>query len=75
MVASRPVLVLVSRARALSELTQDVPKPPVHLFEHGDMLIGRPTRQTAQSGYGFVDPVITCRQYFPGGATPRDPPD
>jgi hypothetical protein len=30
----------------------------VHLFEHGDVLIHRPPRQTAQSGHGIVDPLI-----------------
>jgi hypothetical protein len=62
-VASR-ALALVSRA--LVELTQDVPEPPVHLFEHGDMLINRPSRQAAQPGHGIVDPLITCREYLPG---------
>jgi hypothetical protein len=58
-VASRAVL--VSRARAFIELTQDVPKPPVYFFEHGDVLIRRPAWQAAQPGYGIVDPLITRR--------------
>jgi hypothetical protein len=57
-VASR-ALGLVSQARALVELTQDVPKPPVYLLEHGDMLIRRPARQPAQPGHGLVDPLIS----------------
>jgi hypothetical protein len=69
-VASR-ALVLVSQARALVELAQDVPEPPVYLFEHGDMLVRRPARQAAQPGDGIVDPLVTCRRCFPWEATPR----
>jgi hypothetical protein len=58
-VASR-ALGLVRQARALVKLTQDVPKPPVYLLEHGDMLIHRPARQSVQPGHGVVDPLVTC---------------
>ena len=79
MVTSRRALVLVSPARALVELAQDVPKPPVHFFEHGDMLIRRPPMQAAQPGHGIVDPLITCLYLpggavFPGGRPPGIPP-
>ena len=45
----------------LVELAQDVPEPPVHLFEHGDMVLDGQARQAAQPGHGTIDPLIACR--------------
>ena len=43
---------------ALVDLAQDVPELPVHLFEHGDVLVRRDARQAAQPGQGRVHPVV-----------------
>jgi hypothetical protein len=50
--------------RALVELAQDVPEVPVHLFEHGDVLVGRDARQPTQPGHGRVYPVVARRRKF-----------
>ena len=47
---------------ALVELAQDVPELPVHLFEHGDVLVRRGARQAAQPGHGRVYPVVARRR-------------
>jgi len=45
-------------------LAQDVPKPSVHLFEHGDVLVRRGSGQAAQAGHGRVHPVVAGGRCF-----------
>jgi hypothetical protein len=41
------------------QIVQDVAEPSVHLFEHGDVLLGRPALQPAQARDGVIHPHVT----------------
>jgi hypothetical protein len=46
------------RARG-AQVIQDVAEPPVHFFEHGDVLLGQPALEPAQARDGVIHPRIT----------------
>jgi hypothetical protein len=53
-----------------AEVVQDVPEPPVHLFEDGHMLLGRPAPEPTEPGNGVIHPRVTgsgCFNHAPFG--------
>jgi hypothetical protein len=44
------------------QVVQDVPEPPVHLFQDGHVLLSRPAPQPAQPAQRVVHPRVTGRR-------------
>ena len=46
------------RGLLLAHIVQDVPQPPVYLFQDGHMFLGRPALEAAQTRDGFVHAIV-----------------